>query len=366
MPSLLYSPVDYEAIEAAVVETERGRWFLSEYQRRNRFSDTQQVLGAIERMSVCLTETMTETFASAPVQVPQATAPDPAVAVLTRDLVEMARRIADTHTEVAAIGSQDHDPSHVDLVSGELDAIVRSTERATSEILEAAEQIQEIAWTLREGGLAVETCDAVDARATNIYLACSFQDLTAQRTTKVMETMRFLENRIHKMINVLQGVEGFAITDLPMEASETATSAFEARETSLAQTDVDFALEWVNEQKREPSGPIVDAFASFAVAARPGDADALLFSDEGIAAPVEPPEAWFSEAEIAASLDTLKPDPVQAPRLVLLPGTPIAGPTAAHEAEAHGSADGVGSQKRLVELEAMDDADVAAKLSLFT
>ena len=32
---------DYEAIEAAVVETNRGRWFLAEYARRNRHADTK-------------------------------------------------------------------------------------------------------------------------------------------------------------------------------------------------------------------------------------------------------------------------------------------------------------------------------------
>ncbi|MCB8821179.1 FUSC family protein [Microvirga rosea] len=42
-----FSSVDYEAIEAAVLETSRGRWFLREYARRNRNADTQAVLAAI-------------------------------------------------------------------------------------------------------------------------------------------------------------------------------------------------------------------------------------------------------------------------------------------------------------------------------
>ncbi|WP_216074257.1 hypothetical protein, partial [Acinetobacter baumannii] len=41
---------DYEAIEAAVMETTRGRWFLAEYARRHRAADTQEVLGAIGRL----------------------------------------------------------------------------------------------------------------------------------------------------------------------------------------------------------------------------------------------------------------------------------------------------------------------------
>jgi hypothetical protein len=42
--------VDYEAVYAAVTATERGRWFLAEYAKRNRDADTDRVLAAIARM----------------------------------------------------------------------------------------------------------------------------------------------------------------------------------------------------------------------------------------------------------------------------------------------------------------------------
>jgi hypothetical protein len=38
---------DFSSIEAAVKETERGRWFLAEYDRRNRSADTHALLEAI-------------------------------------------------------------------------------------------------------------------------------------------------------------------------------------------------------------------------------------------------------------------------------------------------------------------------------
>ena len=41
---------DYEAIEAAVMDTARGRWFLAEFARRNRTADTSVLLAAIERL----------------------------------------------------------------------------------------------------------------------------------------------------------------------------------------------------------------------------------------------------------------------------------------------------------------------------
>src|SRR3954464_10515494 len=45
---------DYEAISAAFMETSRGRWFLSEYAKRNRNTDTRMVLDAVARIEETL------------------------------------------------------------------------------------------------------------------------------------------------------------------------------------------------------------------------------------------------------------------------------------------------------------------------
>src|SRR5712671_6966526 len=46
----LPSEEDYAAISAAFMETSRGRWFLSEYAKRNRNADTSMVLDAVARI----------------------------------------------------------------------------------------------------------------------------------------------------------------------------------------------------------------------------------------------------------------------------------------------------------------------------
>ena len=48
------SEADYAAIEAAVMETARGRWFLAEFARRNRNADTRLVLDAVARLEATL------------------------------------------------------------------------------------------------------------------------------------------------------------------------------------------------------------------------------------------------------------------------------------------------------------------------
>ena len=42
---------DYDAIETAVMETERGRWFLKEYARRNRNADSLLILEALDHLN---------------------------------------------------------------------------------------------------------------------------------------------------------------------------------------------------------------------------------------------------------------------------------------------------------------------------
>lgn len=47
-------PEDYEEIEAAVMETARGRWFLAEYARRVRRAEGGKLLAALERLEARL------------------------------------------------------------------------------------------------------------------------------------------------------------------------------------------------------------------------------------------------------------------------------------------------------------------------
>ena len=47
---------DFEAIEAAVMETDRGRWFLAEFARRQKNVDTETLLKAIHKLEAAICE----------------------------------------------------------------------------------------------------------------------------------------------------------------------------------------------------------------------------------------------------------------------------------------------------------------------
>jgi len=135
----------------------------------------------------------------------------------------MANAIALTKQEIAGITSGDGDDSKLDCATAELDAIVVAAETATSEILSAAESIQEVAWTMREDGAKDVDFDKLDALSTDIYMACSFQDITGQRTTKVVGVLQFLENRITAMMEIW-GIESADLKPSPQEKPLTCES----------------------------------------------------------------------------------------------------------------------------------------------
>ena len=226
---------DYDAIYAAVMETVRGRWFLGEYAKRNRNADTELLLAALERIETGWRDRR----------------PAPPGEQLRIDLVAMAKAIARTRTEIAAI-KPDGEAGTLSEATEELGSIVQMTERATSDILAAAEQVQEIAWTLRERGTDSTACDALDRHANDIYTACSFQDLTGQRTRKVVEVMGFLEGRIRAMIDIW----GDAETSEADAAVTAAPHIHDDPETEhLDQPDIDRMMPAV-------SGPDHDAATS--------------------------------------------------------------------------------------------------------
>jgi chemotaxis protein CheZ len=223
------SDADYEAIEGAVMETARGRWFLAEYARRNRNADTTMLLKALDRIEGAIRGERSV---------------DP-VDRIRFDLVEMAKAIARTKAEIAAMKPDADHHGKFGEASEELDSVVQQTEAATSDILACAERVQEMAWTLRERGLEPEVCDLLDANATEVYTACSFQDLTGQRTRKVIGVLHYLESRINAMIEIwgLAGAMSAQAAESRAVAGDNALLNGPARlGQGLGQADVDMVM----------------------------------------------------------------------------------------------------------------------------
>src|SRR6201996_4945613 len=115
-----------------------------------------------------------------------------------------------TKREIAVLHGTSFDGQEMAKVNGELGAVVGGTEQATQQILEAAESIDQAASALSKVNSPEQQkilCEEIQERVISIFEACNFQDLTGQRITKVMATMRFIEQHINAMMEIWGGVD---------------------------------------------------------------------------------------------------------------------------------------------------------------
>ena len=126
-----------------------------------------------------------------------------------------------TKREIAVLHGKSFDGHEMAKVNGELGAVVGGTEQATQQILEAAESIDQAASALSKVNSPEQQTilgEEIQERIISIYEACNFQDLTGQRISKVMTTMKFIETHINVMMEIWGGVDAIkahapAITD---------------------------------------------------------------------------------------------------------------------------------------------------------
>ena len=117
---------------------------------------------------------------------------------LLAEIEDLARTIATAKAEIAALRVDDITTSHIPSATDELDAIVAHTAAATDGILEVCETLDDVAGELaRSGGtLGEASAGKLQEATTRIYEACSFQDITGQRISKVVATLKAIDRKV--------------------------------------------------------------------------------------------------------------------------------------------------------------------------
>lgn len=135
------------------------------------------------------------------------------------ELDAMYEAIHKTKREIATLHVSGCNGHELARVTDELDAVVFGTEGATEQILAAAEAIDNqaavLAATLKGENQNVAT--DIQDQVVQIFEACNFQDLTGQRITKVVNTLRFVEERIIRMMEIWGGIESFRDIEIELE-----------------------------------------------------------------------------------------------------------------------------------------------------
>jgi len=115
---------------------------------------------------------------------------------LLGEVEELGRTIATAKAEIAALQFNDIAASHIPSATDELDAIVAHTAAATEAILETCETLDRVA-----GEVSGEMAQALQGATTRIYEACSFQDITGQRITKVVATLKTIDAKVALIVD---------------------------------------------------------------------------------------------------------------------------------------------------------------------
>lgn len=169
------------------------------------------------------------------------------LAVLRDALDGIARLIAETRVEIAGLQPSGFGHSHLVSASDELDAVVSATERAAVEIMVAAERSQEAAQRLRNlPGMtpqALADLDVIETAALDVFVACSFQDLTGQRIRKVVGALAHIEQRVKALTLLWQDVPGtHGPVARPLDPRGDAHLLNGPDNSGLQQNDIDMLL----------------------------------------------------------------------------------------------------------------------------
>jgi len=169
----------YDAVHAALMATERGRRFLSEFADRNRHADTAAIVGAIARIEAALR------------------GDGPPRADAAGDLMEIAAAI------------------------DRIEAALAASATPASDISAAIERLLDIAFMLHERPVEATLCDGLDAAIREISEANMRSESTAAGIREAAELVGALAGRVREMMALSSAVRG---THQPAGANVDATS----------------------------------------------------------------------------------------------------------------------------------------------
>ncbi|MFC5359883.1 protein phosphatase CheZ [Azospirillum himalayense] len=114
---------------------------------------------------------------------------------LYKEVVDLARFIESAKQELAALQPAEIRDQHIPNATDELDAVVGATEQATFAIFDACDVITGIS-----GQIDPENSAKLTEQVTKIFEACNFQDITGQRISKVVRTLKHIESKVDMIV----------------------------------------------------------------------------------------------------------------------------------------------------------------------
>jgi chemotaxis protein CheZ len=124
-----------------------------------------------------------------------------------RELREIAGYIESLKREIGALKANEIKTTRIPAAGQELSAVCKATEAATNTIMECAETIM-----AADNGDSAAYKALVEEKMMIIFEACSFQDITGQRISKVVETLQLIDERVSRFSKAISAREAAGAT----------------------------------------------------------------------------------------------------------------------------------------------------------
>ncbi len=219
----------------------------------------------------------------------------------------IAGYIAKAKEEIREMRPHDISQDRIPTAGAELEAITRDTENATHNIMNSAEAM--MGFSIDQfGGDAGAYKAAVDDEVMKIFEACSFQDITGQRVSKVVNVLKQIEERVGRLANTL-GVDDSAPQEMTAEEKRRHDLLLNGPAIGGPETKQD-AIDAMFDEAPAYEAPKVDALAAKAPEPKPAPVPPVAKAPEPKPAPAPAPKpAPMAVAPAPAP----KPAPTPAP-----------------------------------------------------
>jgi chemotaxis regulatin CheY-phosphate phosphatase CheZ len=213
LPQIASLTADYDAIEQAIRETSRGRWFLTTYLERNRSAETRMLLDAIGKLERSMRDNGHIADAMGSME----------TLMGLRDTIVHARE------DIAKTRKRSDSPAWLPIPRFTFDSLSSEITDETRGIRAAAANLQTAATALRSAGLFQGVAQQIGERVEDIIAACDAQDAAMKSMDRMAALVSELEAEI---MGALDGghadasmSEAYSTPSMPCETMQFPVSA---------------------------------------------------------------------------------------------------------------------------------------------
>jgi hypothetical protein len=180
VPNIATITGDYDAIEHAIRETSRGRWFLSAYLERNRSAETHMLLNAIAKLELAMKENghLAENCRS------------------LLPLNEMREQINVARQDIAQTRRRQGTPTWLPVPRFTFESLPEVVAGETRSIKAAAANLETAANALRKAGVFRGVAEQISERVQDITEACDVQIAATIGMKRMAQLLSELEAEI--------------------------------------------------------------------------------------------------------------------------------------------------------------------------